>query len=145
MISTPVGTADPTPVRLAAQEARLALAEAGVSPAALALSTYDGGGSASAPIVLSFTRYEAIAPDCRPLWEQNLAQNRHQAHESFGCATAANLAAMIEQPGDLLAPREESPRDAARRAAVLEAYRQGQPTHAVRSADERVAVSTAVQ
>ena len=87
-------------------------------------------------------RFEAQAPECAPLWEQDLAhQSNNQPWASFGCATQANLAAMISDPADLLGPRQEDPRDAARRARVLEAYRQGQQTHANRSDDERVQVS----
>jgi type IV pilus biogenesis protein CpaD/CtpE len=38
-----------------------------------------------------------------------------------------------------------TPRDAARRAVVLDRYRNGQPTGAERSDDERAAISDAVE
>jgi pilus assembly protein CpaD len=121
------------------------LVEAGVSYAAVAGSTYDATGAGEAPIIVSFARYEARAPECAPLWEQDLAhQSNNQPWESFGCATQANLAAMVEDPADLLRPRASDPRDSGRRDTVMEAYREGDTTHADRSADERVSISNAV-
>jgi pilus assembly protein CpaD len=96
--------------------------------------------------VLSFARFEAEAPECAPLWEQDLAhQSNNQPWASFGCATNANLAAMIEDPADLLRPRDMDPRDSNRRSTVMEAYREGAQTHAERTSDERVSISNAVQ
>lgn len=145
VMSTPVGGANSEAAALVAQEARVALTNAGVSFAAIAGSSYDGSHE-TAPLVLSFSRFEAQAPECAPLWEQDLAhQSNNQPWESFGCATQANLAAMIEDPRDLLRPRAEDPRDSQRRATVMEAYREGDQTHSDRSNDERIQISNAVQ
>ena len=57
----------------------------------------------------------------------------------------ANLAAMIEDPNDLLQPRDMDPRDSGRRDTVMDLYRRGQVTHATRDPDERVTISTAIQ
>lgn len=144
VLSAPSGGSNTDAASVLAHETRLSLVEAGVSYAAVAGSTYDGSG-ADAPIVVSFTRFEAQAPECAPLWEQDLAhQSNNQAWASFGCATQANLAAMIEDPADLLRPRNADPRDSGRRDTVMEAYRNGEPTHAERTTDERVTISNAV-
>lgn len=133
----------PSNASAASREARMALAEAGVPYASVAVSSYDSEGKADAPIVLSFTRFEAQAPECAPLWTQDLAhQSNNQAWASFGCATQANLAAMLDDPHDLLEPRAEDARDSDRRDAVMERYRQGQPTGAIRSNEEHAQVST---
>jgi pilus assembly protein CpaD len=145
MMSAPSGGENADSVARAAQEARLLLAAAGVPYSAIAMSAYDATGTATPPLVLSFTRYEAVAPECAPLWEQDLSQNRHRPYESFGCSMNANLAAMIEDPRDLIEPRTQTPRDAPRRAAVLERYRQGEPTGATRSEDERATISNAIE
>lgn len=146
ILSTPSGSANSDAAGIVAQQARMQLTSAGVSYAAIAGSTYDASGNDSAPIVVTFTRYEAHAPDCRPIYEQDLAhQSNNQPWQSFGCATQANLAAMIEDPHDLLGPRAEDPRDSGRRSDVFEAYREGDVTHATRSPDERVTISNAVQ
>jgi pilus assembly protein CpaD len=146
VMSTPSGGDNSDSAGLVAHHIRMALVESGVPYSAVAGSTYDGTGLDSAPVVLNFTRYEARAPDCKPLWSQDLAhQSNNQPYESFGCSTQANLAAMIENPRDLLQPRDEESRDSGRRGAVMNAYRQGGQTHASRSSDERVSISNAVQ
>lgn len=146
VMSTPSGGANADAAARLAHEARMRLTEAGVPYSAIAGSSYDGSAAADAPIVFSFTRYEATAPTCAPLWEQDLAhQSNNQPYASFGCSNAANLAAMIEDPHDLIEPRGEDARDGARRATVMEAYRRGEPTGAARGEDERVSISNAVQ
>ena len=145
IMSTPSGSGNANSAGLMAHQTRMALTESGVPYAAISGSTYDASGSATAPIVLSFTRFEATAPRCAPIYEQDLAhQINNQPWASFGCATQSNLAAMVEDPRDLLFPRDEAPRDSERRTTVLDAYRQGDQTHAERSDDERVTVSNAV-
>lgn len=146
ILSAPSGGANADAASRLAHETRMALMESGVSSSAIAGSAYDAAGAADAPIVLSFTRYVAQAPDCAPIYAQDLAhQGDNQAYASFGCAMQANLAAMIEDPHDLIGPRAEEPRDSNRRATVMQAYRAGSQTHASRSGDERVAISDAVQ
>jgi pilus assembly protein CpaD len=146
VLSTPSGGANADAASVLANETRRALVEAGVSYAAVAGSSYDASARADAPIIVSFARYEAHAPECAPLWEQDLAhQSNNQPWESFGCATQANLAALVEDPADLLHPRAEDPRDSGRRDTVMEAYRAGEQTHAPRSGDERIQISDAVQ
>ncbi len=146
VLSAPSGGSNTDAASAVAGDARRSLLEAGVSYAAVAGSTYDASGAGDAPIIISFARFEAQAPQCAPLWTQDLAhQSNNQPWESFGCATQANLAAMVEDPADLLHPRAEDPRDSERRDAVMQAYRAGDVTHADRSGDERATISTAVQ
>lgn len=146
VVSVPAGAANVEAAGRIAGHARMRLSEVGVPYAAIADASYDASARERAPIVLSFLVYQAQAPECEPLWSQDLAHNpTNQPWRSFGCATQSNLAAMLADPGDLLGPREEDPRDAVRRANVLEAYRKGTQTHADRSDEERVQVSKAVQ
>ena len=56
-----------------------------------------------------------------------------------------NIAMMLADPGDVVAPPDMDPALAARRSDVFDKYRKGQPTATIRSADERGAVSTAVR
>lgn len=146
VLSTPSGAKNSGSASSVAGDARRALVDAGVSYAAVAGSTYDASGSDNAPIIVSFARFEAEAPQCAPLWEQDLGhQSNNQPWESFGCATQANLAAMVEDPADLLNPRAEDPRDSGRRDTVMDHYRAGTTTHAARDDDERVTISNAIQ
>ena len=144
-LETPSGGANSDSASVLAADARRALADAGVSYAAIAGSTRDAGGEAM-PILVSFNRFEAQAPDCAPLYEQDLAhQSNNQPWSSFGCATNFNLASMVEDPADLLRPRDMAARDSERRDTVMDAYRAGEQTHAERSDSERVSISNAVQ
>ena len=119
VLSTPSGDANADAASVLANQTRMSLVESGVSYAAVAGSTYDASGTPNAPIIVSFSRFEAQAPECAPLYEQDLAhQSNNQAWESFGCATQANLAAMVEDPRDLLHPRDMDPRDSGRRAGL---------------------------
>ncbi|MCX7359997.1 MAG: CpaD family pilus assembly protein [Alphaproteobacteria bacterium] len=144
-LETPSGGGNSDSASVLAADARRALADSGVSYAAIAGSTRDAGGE-MLPILVSFNRFEAQAPDCAPLYEQDLAhQSNNQPWSSFGCATNFNLAAMVEDPADLVRPRDAAARDSERRDTVMDAYRAGEQTHAERSSDERVAISNAVQ
>jgi pilus assembly protein CpaD len=146
IVSTPSGSGDSDSAARMAQATRMALSEGGVTFAAIAGSTYDAAGRNTAPIVLSFSRYEATAPDCAPVWTVNLADaSSNNPTSIFGCSMNANLAAMIADPADLLGPRTTDPRDAARRDVVMDKYRNGEPTGATRSQDEKVVISTSVQ
>ncbi|HCK83670.1 MAG TPA: hypothetical protein DHW63_03875 [Hyphomonadaceae bacterium] len=146
ILNTPDGAGNEAAAIALSREVRMTLAASGVADDALASSTYNAAGRAEAPILVGFARFEAQAPECAPLWSQDLAhQSNNQPWESFGCATQANLAAMIEDPHDLLAAREQDPRDSNRRATVMQAYRQGRPTGATRSESESASVSDAVQ
>lgn len=145
VLETPSGAANSEAASILAADARRTLAEAGVSYAAIAGSTRDAGGE-NMPILVSFNRFEAQAPECAPLFEQDLAhQSNNQPWASFGCATNFNLAAMVEDPADLTRPRDMAARDSGRRDTVMDAYRAGEQTHAERSNDERIAISNAVQ
>lgn len=146
IVSAPSDSANAEAAARVAQQTRLALSEAGVSYAAITTDEYGAADAADAPVVVSFSRFEAHAPECAPLYEQDLAhQSNNQPWESYGCAMQANLAAMVEDPRDLLRARDSDPRDSDRRATTMTAYREGAPTHAERSAEERIAISDAVE
>ena len=98
---------------------------------------------AGAPIRLSYLRYVAEGPECGR-WTTNLAEDyRNLPYPNFGCAQQRNLAAQIANPADLLGPRTMEPADQERRAVVFDKYRQGKPTGAEKSPDERIQVKTA--
>ncbi len=145
VLSTPAGGANAQAAARVAQQARILLADTGVPYGAIASSTYDAAGAPAAPIIASFSHFEATAPECAPLWTQDLAHPvDNRPWDSFGCSAAANLAALIEDPRDLLGPREEDPRDGARRDTVMGHYRAGEPTATPRGADEQIRISDAV-
>jgi len=63
-----------------------------------------------------------LGPDTDPKWQEN------RPYHNLGCATQQNLAAMVDNPADLVQPRGESPSYSPRRSQVLEKYRKGEST-----------------
>ncbi|MGY6627688.1 MAG: CpaD family pilus assembly protein [Oceanicaulis sp.] len=144
VISYPQNSHDAETAMAVIADARAQLYAHGLDWRAIGGGAYDARGRAGAPIIFSFTRYRAVAPDCDRSWPDLTNGRPGEAWPQFGCATAANLAAQVADPRDLLTAGQVDPSDAARRAAVLERYRQGLPTSSQRTADESGNVSTAV-
>jgi pilus assembly protein CpaD len=55
----------------------------------------------------------------------NRNYTENQPPWNYGCATQRNLAAMVENPADLVQPRAETPVYTMRRTTVVEKYRTG--------------------
>jgi len=87
--------------------------------------------SADAPIRLSYARVKATAGPCGE-WTGNFGGgvNYNTDYTNLGCASQANLAAIVDNPADLLSPRGSDPSDQMRRATVYENYRTGASTAA---------------
>jgi pilus assembly protein CpaD len=118
-----------------------ALEDQGVRPDQVNVVGYDAGPRPGAPIVVGFTGYRAEGPQCGRDWHSFTASHNNNVNSNFGCATTANMAAMIANPGDLLAPRPTDPADAGRREVVLGKYRQGTITSTPKDPSANGAVS----
>jgi pilus assembly protein CpaD len=81
----------------------------------------------NAPIRVAFSRIMAHTAPCGPWPDQLTVSPQNRNYFAFGCATQTNLAAVVDNPLDLLYPRGMTPADASRRSDVLEKYRTGQP------------------
>jgi len=94
------------------------------------------------PVVeISYVGYGATVAPCGD-WHVSVTNTAsNMAPPNFGCATQHNIAAMVANPRDFLAPSELGPRDAARRATVLEKYRKGEATPAAKTSEQSGAVS----
>lgn len=85
-----------------------------------------------APVLVGFDTVRAVVPLCGREWT-NLARTGNNAGSAnFGCAVNANLAAQIANPRDIVTPRAMTPSDAGRRSVVIDHYRAGEQTAAVR-------------
>lgn len=115
-----------------AHEVREILAAAGVDAAAVRMGTGGESRASQSPsVVVSFMTDAAVAESCDDTWTENIADApRNLPWQNFGCASQRNLAALLEDPRDLLQPRDEDPSDAMRRGVVLEKYRKGETTAA---------------
>jgi len=144
VISYPQNAANADAAIGAIAEARTRLYAAGLDWRQISGGAYEAGGRPQAPVIFSFTRYEAVAPECNARLGDLAHPRAGDSWPNFGCVTASNLAAMVADPRDLVAPRTQDPLDAGRRQTVLEGYRQGQNTATRRSESESGAISNAV-
>jgi pilus assembly protein CpaD len=141
-VSSPSGTANASSASRVASSIKLMLADVGLRSSSVNRTTYPASpGDTEAPIILSFARYTATVSECGD-WSRNISSSsRNMPTDDFGCSTQHNLAAMVEDPHDLIAPRGMSGADADRRSTVFGKYRDGQPTATARTEAEKVSVS----
>jgi pilus assembly protein CpaD len=134
VIDQPAGTPNQLAAESAVREARSLLAAAGVPPLAIAVRPYyPQNRIAIATVRLNYPRVAAEAGPCGlwpadigPTYEPQYFENK--PYWNLGCATQRNLAAMVDNPTDLVQPRGESSMYAPRRSVVVEKYRRGENT-----------------
>ena len=129
-ILVPSGGANEAAVHAVTPDIRQALQRGGLNRSRISTRTYVAqDASADAPIRLSYARMKATAGECGN-WPKSIGggANVNGNYQNYGCATQANLAAIVDNPSDLLTPRAVTPADQARRAVVLENYRKGSTT-----------------
>jgi pilus assembly protein CpaD len=86
-----------------------------------------------AAVKINYSRIIADAGPCG-LWPRDLGPDvdkewlENRPYWNLGCASQRNLAAMVENPSDLVQPRGESPPLQSRRSQVFEKYRKGEST-----------------
>ncbi|MBR9825961.1 MAG: pilus assembly protein CpaD [Alphaproteobacteria bacterium] len=143
VISYPQGANNEQAAMHAVANARNVLFEAGLNWQQISGGAYQAYGDGNGALVFSFTRYRAIAPDCPDGWDDLTPSiNANQRYQRFGCSMAANIAAMVADPRDLITPRTMEPGDTGRRQTVIDAYRQGQATASQSSGQDSGAVSS---
>jgi pilus assembly protein CpaD len=131
----PVDTPNARAAATSFQEVRSLLAAGGVPPRGITMRPYHPDDPRTfPPIRLSYPRIAAVAGPCG-LWPEDLGPNildkgynANKPYYNFGCATQRNLAAMVDNPADLVQPRPESPAYTTRRTAGFEKYRKGETT-----------------
>lgn len=142
-IQVPAGSGNEAAVHALTPKIRSALRQGGLSGGHISTRTYPvEDAQSAAPIRLSYARIKATAGPCGD-WPENLggSWNQNVDYSNFGCASQANLAAMIDNPADLLAPRAMTPGDQMRRAVVLEKHRAGEQTASEYKEGDGAAVS----
>jgi pilus assembly protein CpaD len=136
VVNVPVDTPNARAAAATYGEIRSVLMAGGVPARGIAMYRYNPDPSQSlAPIKLSYTRIAATAGPCG-LWPEDLGPsisnptyNENKPYYNFGCATQRNLAAMVDNPGDLVQPRSETPAYTMRRNAGFDKFRKGEPTN----------------
>jgi len=131
----PINTANARAASATYREIRSVLAAGGVPSSAITLRQYQPEDVTTLPTIkLSYPKISATAGPCG-LWPEDLGPNiydtgynENRPYHNFGCATQRNLAAMVDNPADLVQPRPETPAYTMRRNAAFEKYRKGVST-----------------
>jgi pilus assembly protein CpaD len=131
----PVDTPNARAAASTFQEVRAALAADGVPSRAITVRHYHPDDPRQlATIRLSYPRMAAVVGPCG-LWPEDLGPSikdkgyfDNKPYYNFGCAYQRNMAAMIDNPSDLVQPRPETPAYTARRNLAFEKYRKGETT-----------------
>jgi pilus assembly protein CpaD len=95
-------------------------------------------------IRVGFLRYQAEPLKCGKHWENLSATRNNTAYDNFGCAMAANVAAQVANPEDLVRPRDMDPPDAGRRDVMFGKYRKGDVTSSAKDTSSSGTVSKAI-
>lgn len=131
----PAGTPNARAAADSFREIKAMLAAAGVPPRGITVRNYTPDDPRQmATIRLNYPKISAIAGPCG-LWPDDIGssiKNRdyfeNKPYYNFGCAYQRNMAAMIDNPSDLVQPRPETPAYTFRRTVAFEKYRKGNPT-----------------
>jgi pilus assembly protein CpaD len=131
----PVGTPNARAAAESFREAQALLEAAGVPPQGIAVHRYHPDNPRLlATVRLTYPRITAVAGPCG-LWPEDLGPSikdkgyiENKPYYNFGCAYQRNMAAMVENPSDLLQPRPETPAYTPRRTEGFEKYRKGTST-----------------
>lgn len=128
VIQAPSGSSNEVAAMHAVQQVRALLTDNGFGESSISVEAYDAGKGSEPPVKVSYLRYVAEAPECG-LYPNNVAfEPRNLPMANTGCATQRNLAAMIANPADLVAPRTMTPRSGERRDVTWEKYQKGDQT-----------------
>jgi pilus assembly protein CpaD len=135
MADVPTGTPNARAAADAFREAQALLAAAGVPARGISMRHYHPDDPRQlATLRLSYPKIVAEAGPCG-LWPEDLGPSvkdkgylENRPYYNFGCAYQRNMAAMVENPSDLVQPRPETDVYLARRTEGFEKYRKGTST-----------------
>jgi pilus assembly protein CpaD len=133
LIDLPAGTVNEHAAAGALREIQSILAATGVPRRSVMVRTYQAGPRSFATVRITYPKVTAQAGPCG-MWPKDIGPTadreyfENQQYWNFGCAPQHNLAAMVENPEDLVQPRSETPAYTMRRTQVVQKYREGQPT-----------------
>jgi pilus assembly protein CpaD len=128
----PVGTPNARAAADAFREAHALLSAAGVPPRGVNVRHYHPDDPRQlATVRLNYPKISTVAGPCG-LWPEDIGPSiknkgyfENKPYYNFGCAYQRNMAAMIDNPSDLVQPRPETPAYTIRRTEGFEKYRKG--------------------
>ena len=144
----PLDTPNARAAESAFREIRALLTASGVPARGITLRHYHAVDSISPGVInLTYPRIAAVAGPCGQ-WPEDLGPSimnprysENKQYYNFGCANQRNLAAMIDNPADLVQPRSEGPAYTTRRSAAFEKYRKGESTATAYPESEKAKLS----
>ncbi len=144
----PVNTPNARAAGDALHEVQALLIAAGVPARGLVVRNYHPDDPRQlATIRLNYPKISAVAGPCG-LWPEDLGPAignknylENKQYYNFGCAYQHNMAAMIDNPADLVQPRSETPAYTTRRSEAFEKYRKGTTTATTYPEAERAKLS----
>ncbi len=131
----PVGTPNARAAADSIHEIQALLSAAGVPPRGIVVRDYHPNDPRQmATIRLNYPKISAVVGPCG-LWPEDLGPSikdkgyiDNKPYYNFGCAYQRNMAAMIDNPSDLVQPRSETASYTVRRTEAFEKYRRGNAT-----------------
>ena len=131
-IDVPVNTPNARAAEDSLREIRATLAATCVPPRATNVRQYRPEDPRHmAAIRLNYPKISAVAGPCG-LWPEDIGPSIHnkgyfdnKPYYNFGCSYQRNMAAMVDNPSDLVQPRPETPAFMPRRSMAFEKYRKG--------------------
>jgi pilus assembly protein CpaD len=146
VIDLPAGSANERSSADALREIRSIMMAVGIPPQGIAVRNYHPSAGKLATVRINYPKITASAGPCG-VWPEDIgaSANRgyfeNQPYFNLGCATQRNLAAMVQNPADLVQPRGESPIYTMRRTTVMEKYRKGDNTATTYPSDDSSKIS----
>lgn len=135
IVDVPVDTPNARAAADSFREIQATLAAAGVPPRGIVHRRYHPEDPrAMATIRLNYPKISAVAGPCG-LWPEDIGPSiknqgyfENKSYYNFGCSYQRNMAAMVDNPSDLVQPRSETPAYTTRRTTAFEKYRKGAST-----------------
>lgn len=87
-------------------------------------------------VELNYVSYTAHTDPCGN-WSQASEMGSNLPMSDFGCSVQHNIAAQIDNPRDLIAPRDMDAPDAVRRDVVIGHYQKGEQSQAVKATSDK--------
>ncbi len=130
------------------REIQALLGAAGIPPRGIVVRRYHPEDPRQmATIRLNYPKISAVAGPCG-LWPEDLGPSiknksyfENKPYHNLGCSYQRNMAAMVDNPSDLVQPRSETPAYTTRRNAGFERYRKGMTTTTLYPESERAKLS----
>jgi pilus assembly protein CpaD len=138
IIDMPVNTPNARVATDSLREIQAILTAGGVPPRGITIRNYTPTDPRLfATIRVNYPRIMADAGPCGT-WPEDLGPSiknkgylENRPYYNLGCASQRNLAAMVDNPSDLVQPRAETPALTSRRNIAFDKYRKGNPTGTV--------------